>query len=245
MKITWLGQCGFFIETCGKKIMVDPYLSDNVYELNGPRFKRMFPIDFSYSDIKPDMILLTHDHNDHTDIPTLKKMLDQEQCVQAIAPLNPYLLLRKTFTEPREKPHNFILLDAGGEWTEGEIHIRSVKAFHSDLSAVGYLITAEGKTVYISGDTVYNAEIIRSIGDCAIDIMFVVMNGKGNNLNAADAARLTRKLKPSFAAPVHWGGFIDYHHDEPQQYVEALAGSGVRSIVPELCKAYDADELIG
>ena len=33
MKITWLGQAGLMFETDGKIIMIDPYLSDSVKEI--------------------------------------------------------------------------------------------------------------------------------------------------------------------------------------------------------------------
>ena len=34
MKITWLGQAGLLFETNGVTIIVDPYLSDSVKEIN-------------------------------------------------------------------------------------------------------------------------------------------------------------------------------------------------------------------
>ena len=41
MTITWLGQAGFLVESsAGTKIMIDPYLSDSLHELNGDDFIR-------------------------------------------------------------------------------------------------------------------------------------------------------------------------------------------------------------
>ena len=34
MKLTWLGQAGLLFETDGKKILIDPYLSDSVVKVN-------------------------------------------------------------------------------------------------------------------------------------------------------------------------------------------------------------------
>ena len=70
MKVTWLGQAGFLFENDNIKIIVDPYLSDSCFKVN-PRLKRRYPIDEAFLKIKPDVIILTHIHLDHTDPETL------------------------------------------------------------------------------------------------------------------------------------------------------------------------------
>ena len=75
MKITWLGQAGLFIETCGLKIIIDPYLSDSVEKINPKNYRRT-PVDEAFLKIKPDVIICTHNHLDHVDIdaiPLMKK----------------------------------------------------------------------------------------------------------------------------------------------------------------------------
>lgn len=66
MKITWLGQAGLLIETGGKKIMVDPYLSDSVEAINPKNWRRV-AVDESLFEEDIDMIVITHDHLDHLD----------------------------------------------------------------------------------------------------------------------------------------------------------------------------------
>ena len=66
MKITWLGQAGLLFETCGKTVIVDPYLSDSVARIN-PNNKRRVPTDERFLELKPDFLVLTHAHLDHTD----------------------------------------------------------------------------------------------------------------------------------------------------------------------------------
>jgi len=92
------------------------------------------------------------------------------------------------------------------EWTYKDVHIRTVPAVHSDTTAVGFVIHAEGKTLYITGDTLYDEAVIASIGE-PVDILYTVMNGLGNNMNATNAARFAAKLQPKVAVPVHWGLF--------------------------------------
>ena len=77
MKITWLGQAGLMFETCGKIIVVDPYLSDSVEKIE-PHNKRRVPVDENFLKIQPDVIVLTHNHLDHTDPDTLRHYLGEE-----------------------------------------------------------------------------------------------------------------------------------------------------------------------
>mgnify|MGYP002605309469 CR=1 FL=1 len=74
MRITWLGQAGLLIETNNVKIMVDPYLSDSVEKVNPLNCRRVRP-DENFFKIRPDVIVLTHDHLDHADPETLEKYL--------------------------------------------------------------------------------------------------------------------------------------------------------------------------
>lgn len=53
VKITWLGHATFLIENDGQKILIDPWLSGN------PKCPE------KYHDLAPDLVLITHGHNDH------------------------------------------------------------------------------------------------------------------------------------------------------------------------------------
>ena len=75
MKVTWLTQSGLVFENKRIKILVDPYLSDSLGEMK-PDKKRRIPVDESFFEVKPDVILITHDHVDHLDLVTLRRFLD-------------------------------------------------------------------------------------------------------------------------------------------------------------------------
>ena len=66
MRCIWLGQAGLLFEFDGMKVMVDPYLSDSVAKVN-PLNSRRVAVDERFFDIRPDILILTHDHLDHTD----------------------------------------------------------------------------------------------------------------------------------------------------------------------------------
>lgn len=58
------------LELDGVRVMIDPYLSDSVAKVN-PLNKRRVPVEEQFFDVRPDVLILTHDHPDHTDPETL------------------------------------------------------------------------------------------------------------------------------------------------------------------------------
>lgn len=75
LKFTWFGHSSILLQVSGKNILIDPVL-----------FKRFFPIPkmgpkrFSDNPVKPDdlphidIMLITHDHHDHLEPRTIKKL---------------------------------------------------------------------------------------------------------------------------------------------------------------------------
>ncbi len=202
MKIIWLGQAGLLIEAAGKKIMVDPYLSDSVARINSKNVRRV-PVDESFLSVIPDIIVCTHNHLDHTDPETLLRYLGGNGNITVLAPSSAWNEVRKL-----GGAHNYVCFHRHSEWSEGGIRFIAVRAEHSDPHPIGVVIEAEGKRLYITGDTLYNTEIfddVLPLGE--LDAVFLPVNGVGNNMNMTDAARFCERLKPKTAVPLHWGLF--------------------------------------
>ena len=85
------------------------------------------------------------------------------------------------------------MFNEGTEFTVGDITFKSVYAEHSDDHAIGVVFEAEGKTYYVTGDTLYNKFVFESVTD-DIDVVFLPINGVGNNMNLADAYRFVDKI---------------------------------------------------
>jgi L-ascorbate metabolism protein UlaG (beta-lactamase superfamily) len=202
MKITWLGQAGLYIETEGLKIIVDPYLSNSVIKVN-PRNWRRVPVEESFLNIEPDVLICTHNHLDHVDPETLPVYLGRGGSILCLAPEAAWLEMKKC-----GGTHNYVKFNRGSQWTEGKVRFYAVRAEHSDVHPIGVIIEAEGKRLYITGDTLYNTEIfddVRSHG--LLDAIFVPINGVGNNMNMVDAERFCERIAPKVAVPMHCGLF--------------------------------------
>ena len=222
MKVTWLGQAGLLFETGGKTILVDPYLSDSVEAIE-PHNKRRVPVEKQFLKIIPEIIVLTHNHLDHTDPETLKHYLNEDSKVCVLASYNAWQNVRKLFGGIH---NNYVMFNRGTKWTEDGIEFRAVYAEHSDDHAIGVLIYAEGKVYYITGDTLYNEAIFQELPQY-IDYVFLPVNGRGNNMNMTEATEFCQRVHAR-AIPLHCGLFDnidmnDFAYDDkvvPEFYKE-------------------------
>ncbi len=200
IKFVWLGQAGLLIKTDKKTILVDPYLSDSVEKIN-PKSKRRVPVDKSLFEVKPDIIVLTHNHLDHTDPETLVHYLTEDSKTLVLASGGAWETVRGFGGN-----NNYVLFNKGTRWTDGDISFYAVPAEHSDREAIGVVITFEGKNYYITGDTLYNDGIFPLLPS-DIEVVFLPINGVGNNMNITDAKAFAKRIGAKQAVPIHFGLF--------------------------------------
>lgn len=207
MTVFWLGQAGLLFEFNGVRVMVDPYLSNSVEKVEPKNYRRL-PIDESYFDIKPDILILTHNHLDHTDPETLERMFSKHSDICILASYNAWQTARKFGGD-----NNYIMFNRGTVWTEKGIKFEAVYAEHSDDKAVGVIISYGGRNYYITGDTLYNKKVIKDI-NIPVDVVFLPINGVGNNMNMTDAAHFAEEIKAKTAVPIHFGMFDSLNADD-------------------------------
>lgn len=200
MKITWIGQAGLLIETKDKKILVDPYLSDSVEKINPLNYRRV-PVDEDLFKIRPDFIILTHNHLDHTDPETLERYLPVYSDITVLAPKNAWTESRKFGGN-----HNYVMFNRHTVWSESGIRFTAVNAEHSDDYAIGVIIDDGEDRIYITGDTLYNEDIFEDIPE-NLDVLFLPINGVGNNMNMTDAVNFAKRINAKKVVPVHYGMF--------------------------------------
>lgn len=207
MKITFLGQAGLLFDLDGIKVMIDPYLSNSVEKVEPKNYRRQ-PIDESCFDVKPDILILTHNHLDHTDPETLEKLFSKHNGICVLASGNAWQTVRKFGGD-----NNYVMFNRGTVWTEKGIRFEAIHAEHSDDRAIGVIISYGGSNYYITGDTLYNKKVINDI-NLPIDAVFLPINGAGNNMNMTDAARFAEIIKAKVAVPVHFGMFDNLNPED-------------------------------
>ena len=200
MKITWLGQAGLLMETEGVKVVIDPYLSDSVKAINPKNYRRV-AVDERFLQIRPDVLICTHNHLDHTDPETLRHYLGKDGGITVLAPEAAWQEVRKFGHD-----HNYVRFNRHTQWTHGKIRFTAVKAEHSDPHPIGVIIEVEGKVLYVTGDTLYNTDVFADLPG-HIDAVFLPVNGVGNNMNMEDASRFCKEIGAKKAVPMHCGLF--------------------------------------
>lgn len=202
MKIIFLGQAGLLFEWQDLRVMIDPYLSNEVEKIN-PQNVRRQPIDERFFAVKPNVMIFTHNHLDHYDPQTVGRFITHETAVTVLSPQSVWQEVRKLGGK-----NNYVLFNRHTSWTEKGVRFTAVKAEHSDPTPIGVVIEDGEKTYYVTGDTLYNEEIFKDLPS-QVDVLFLPVNGVGNNMNFDDAARFAHRVGAWAVVPLHTGLFDD------------------------------------
>ena len=181
--IKWLGHSSFQIKTMDKVIYIDLKKYGKVVETSE----------------KADIILVTHNHGDHCSLPKIKSLSKKDTIV--IAPRN--CASRISGNVRTIKPREEIIVDsiriAAVEAYNDKRFKPSGKLWHPRGYGVGYLIKAEGKTIYHAGDT----DFIPEMGRLKSIDLALLPTGDKYTMDNAEAAEAAIAIKPKTAMAMH------------------------------------------
>ena len=231
MKIIWLGHGSFRFEAAGVTFLVDPWLSGNP----------ALPEDAHDAAIEgASHILLTHVHFDHVvDVLPLAKKLGATVVGQYD------LMGHWGETEGVET----IGFNKGGTVDLGGVKVSMVRADHSSTfatpdgpktggSEVGYMIQAEGKTVYLSGDTDIMANMAW-FGEYYQPDVGILSAGGHFTMDMKGAAFAAKKyFNFKTLIPCHYKTF-PILEQSAADLVAGLEGTGTIVVEPEVMQAIE------
>lgn len=233
LKITWLCQAGFLLEADGKRIVVDPYMSNRLYEVSRKdvQMNRMMPNPVPYEELRPDLVCFTHDHADHYDPESVREIIGVCPDCKFAGPTSTL----NHFEKDGYNKSNFTKLDIGDVFEDDTFKITAVPAYHSDPLAVGYVFEIAGKKLYISGDSLYQPTLSEDVKKVcgAPDIVCICINGKLGNMPWEDAVKVVEELRPKFAIPMHYGLFAR-NTEDPRPFMAAVKKLGVETEEPSV-----------
>ncbi|MGC9931960.1 metal-dependent hydrolase [Priestia aryabhattai] len=211
MHVSYHGHSIVKIETKGKTILIDPFITGNE------------STDLNAEDVKADVILLTHGHNDHVG-DTIEIAKRSDALVVAVAELATYLSWQGLNVHP---------MSIGGAYTFDFGTVKLTQAFHGSSYTennekiiytgmpAGLLLTIEGKTIYHAGDTALFSDL-KLIGRHKPDLAFLPI-GDNFTMGPEDAAIAAEWVQAKLVVPIHYNTFPVIKQD-PHQFVESLSG---------------------
>ncbi|HYJ82295.1 MAG TPA: MBL fold metallo-hydrolase [Allosphingosinicella sp.] len=251
MRVTWIGHATVLVQTAGLNILTDPIWSERAspFSFAGP--KRVRAPGVRFEDLpRIDLVLVSHNHYDHMDLPTLKRIWQRDR-PRIVTSLGNDALLRGEGIDS-------IALDWGGAWPAvslcppeapcGDIEIRVERSHHwgarwgTDRNRAlwsAFTVRLPGGNLFFAGDTGYGdgswADEAARHGPFRLAILPVgayeprdVM--QPNHLDPDEAVRVFEKLRPAMALGMHWGTFqltFESIDDPPRRLAAARKARGI------------------
>ena len=96
LAVTWIGHSSFLIQCRGVNILTDPVWSDRASPVSFAGPHRLVPPGIAFENLPPiDFTIVSHDHYDHLDDATIRRLIGRYPRMKWLAPLHVGDFLRK------------------------------------------------------------------------------------------------------------------------------------------------------
>ena len=214
MKLTYYGHSCFAVETNGKKLLFDPFISPN--ELAK---------DINIASIEADYILVSHGHFDHiADCVTIA----QSAGAKVICNWEIYEWLNK------QGVNNVHPMNTGGRRGFGDFEVKCVAAQHSSGlpdgsyggNPMGFIVYSKENTFYYSGDTALTMDM-QLIPKWAKLNFAVLPIGDNFTMDSIDAIEAAKMIDCKTIVGVHYDTF-GYIRIDQEKAVKTFADAGIK-----------------
>jgi len=245
LRVTWLGHASNLVEIDGHRLLTDPMWSDRASPISWTGPRRWYPPLVALADLpRIDAVVVSHDHYDHLDYPTMVAMKDWD--TRFIVPLGVGAHLAY-WGVPESK---IVELDWWDEVMIGDLKIVATPARHAsgrtlwDRDAklwAGYAFVGREHRVYYSGDTGLfpgMREIGAKLGPfdaTIIDTGQYHRSWPDWHGGPEQAVTAHQAVRGRVMLPVHWGLFTLAYHGwtEPaERVVIAAERAGIDLVSP-------------
>jgi L-ascorbate metabolism protein UlaG (beta-lactamase superfamily) len=218
----WLGQSGFLLQWNGKRVLLDPYLSDSLtkkYLTTDKPHTRMSEL-MVRPELLKDISIATssHNHTDHLDAETLIPILKNNPQIKFVIPEANREFVAERVKCEKDFP---IGLNDGKSVAIDDFTFYGIPAKHNEIERdengnckyMGYVIEFGKYKIYHSGDTLWFDEMIHLLKPFSVDVALLPINGNkpgrkvAGNLDCKEAAELGKAINAKCVIPCHYDMF--------------------------------------
>ncbi|HEY1848433.1 MAG TPA: MBL fold metallo-hydrolase [Opitutaceae bacterium] len=235
LSAAWIGQSTFLLRTASLSFLTDPIFSDRAgpFGWAGPR--RVMPPAIAFASLpRIDAVLLSHDHFDHCDLPSLRGLARRDNSL-VVAPVGHGSLLKSagvtriTELDWWESAHvgdAEVTLVPARHWCRRRPFATNVRLWG------GFMVRAGNRLAYFAGDSGYDRRLFAEIGErCGRPDLAMIPIGAYEprwfmadaHMNPEEAVRVHRDVGARRSVAMHWGTFqlTDEARDAPVRALEA------------------------
>jgi len=235
MLVTWIGHATVLVQTEGLNILTDPIWSDRAspFSFIGPRRVRAPGIRFE--DLpRIDLVVVSHNHYDHMDLPTLRRLWERDRPLivtslgndRIIAGAGAEAVARDWGGAVAVRPDVDVIVERNHHWGSRWFTDRN-RALWS-----AFTIRTPSGNIFFAGDTGWgDGTWVRQAARHGPFRLAIIPIGayeprdvmRNNHVNPEEAFRIFEILDPAMALGMHWGTFqLTFEPIEAPR--EALAG---------------------
>ncbi len=246
---TWFGHSAMLLEVAGKRVFFDPMLGSVAGPLSWFGVKRYgagLPL-ATDSLGRIDVVVVSHDHYDHLDHGTITQIKDRVSTFVVPLGVGAHLLRWGV------APNKIVELDWWAKTKIGDLTITSTPSQHfsgrkfGDSNATlwsSWVVQGNDQNVFFSGDSGYNPEIFKSIGQKFGGFDFAMIEcgqyddqWPGVHMKPEQTVQVIKDIGAKLTMPIHWSSFRLAMHqwDDPvERFTRSAIENGLKFVTPRI-----------
>lgn len=216
----WMGHATFLLNTGDVTVLTDPIFSERASPVGWAGPKRLIPPAMSLEQLPSiDVVVISHNHYDHLDLPSLKVLQKNNPNLAFLVPQGDKTLLDsqglsnvsefRWWQNIQINQTEFIFTPVQ-HWSGRGITGRNTSLWG------GWFLKSPSLSVYHAGDTGYSNDFVvtqKRLG--TPDVAFIPIGAykprwfmKNQHVNPAEAVQIALDLQTTRSFGMHWGTFV-------------------------------------